>query len=64
MIPEQPLPVTRDFLGLHLPVMIVATLSVSVFTLLRWTIGRTVGVLLLLAYAVYVAALYGTGHSI
>jgi cation:H+ antiporter len=60
VIPRQPLPVPPEFLGLHVPVMIVATIAISIFTLRRWTIGRTVGVLLLLAYAVYVAALYGT----
>jgi cation:H+ antiporter len=61
VIPERPLPVSGEFLTLHLPVMIAATVAISIFTLCRWTIGRAVGVLLLLAYALYVAALYDNG---
>lgn len=59
VIPAGGLPVPGEVLGFDVPVMLAAALAISVFTLRRRTMGRSVGAGMLLAYAAYVAILYG-----
>ena len=59
VIPWKPLVVPGQFVWLDLPVMLAASILVAYFTLRRRPLGRSMGVLMLLAYGVYVAVLYG-----
>lgn len=54
-----PIPVADRFLSFDLPVMIAASVLLTALLLLRPQIGRPVGVVFLLAYAVYVWAAQG-----
>ncbi len=59
VIPWKPLPVPEPFLWLDLPILLASALTIAVFTLRRRPLGRTMGILMLVAYAAYVAVLYG-----
>lgn len=59
VIPWKPLPVPEQFLRLDLPVLLASALWIAVFTLRGRPLGRTMGILMLLAYVAYVAVLYG-----
>ncbi|MFO7589062.1 MAG: calcium/sodium antiporter [Gemmatimonadota bacterium] len=52
-----PIPVSREFLTLHFPVMLGAALLLGVFAWRRRPVGRTAGIAFLAAYAAYVAVL-------
>ena len=54
-----PLPVAGRFLAFDLPVMIAASLALSLLLLARPRIGRLTGLVLLLAYAAYIFAAQG-----
>jgi len=54
-----PIPVAARFLRLDLPVVIAASVLLTALLLLRPTIGRWVGVLMLIAYAAYVVSAQG-----
>lgn len=59
VIPWNPLAVPGQFLRLDLPVMLTASLLVAFFTLRHRPLGRSMGIVMLLAYGLYVAVLYG-----
>ena len=54
-----PIPVAGRFLAFDLPVMIAASLGLALLLLARPRIGRSTGLVLLLAYAAYVYAAQG-----
>lgn len=54
-----PIPVAARFLAFDLPVMLVASLLLAGLLLFRWSLGRPVGLLMLVAYAAYVWAAQG-----
>lgn len=54
-----PIPVAGRFLAFDLPVMIAASLGMALLLLARPRIGRSTGLVLLLAYAAYVYAAQG-----
>jgi cation:H+ antiporter len=54
-----PIPVAARFLAFDLPVMLVASLPLAGLLLFRWSLGRPVGLLMLVAYAAYVWAAQG-----
>jgi cation:H+ antiporter len=54
-----PIPVPPGFLSLDLPVMVLSALVLTYLAWRRPAVGRSEGVMLLVGYAVYVAALFG-----
>lgn len=52
-----PIPVEREFLTLHFPVMLGAAVLLDIFVLRRKPVGRAAGVLFLALYAAYLAML-------
>lgn len=54
------IPIPRRFLSLDLPVMVGAALALTVFTARRGAVSRPAGALLTIAYAAYVALLFGS----
>jgi cation:H+ antiporter len=54
-----PIPVAARFLAFDLPVMLVASPLLAGLLLFRWSLGRPVGLLMLVAYAAYVWAAQG-----
>ncbi len=59
VVSATPIPVPRAFLSLDLPVMLGASLMLTVFVWRRRPIGRTPGVVLVLGYLLYLGALFG-----
>ncbi len=58
LLSPTPIPVPAAFLRLDLPVMLAAAVLLATFTLRRASIGRTPGILLIVAYAVYLFVLF------
>jgi len=56
-ISPQPIAVPRGFFSLDLPVMLGAALAISVLAWLKRPVGRTAGVMFLVAYAAYLLLL-------
>jgi cation:H+ antiporter len=54
------IPISDRFLTLDLPVMLAASLVLSIFALRRMKIGRVAGIALLTGYVVYMSVLFVT----